>query len=130
MIDTALCLYLPVTVTADMDPPSSVLDGTPSSEPLRFNVMDGSAFSINCSVMFTSTYSNATVEFYKDGNLLVTDPRKTDVTLSSHAEGLSIVVTLAFHNFTQDHNGLYMCNVTSEEPVVSNTQNYRWYHSG
>jgi hypothetical protein len=60
----------------------------------------------------------------------VTDSLQTDVTLSSRAEGLSIVVTLAFHNFTQDHNGLYMCNVTSEEPMVSNTQNYRWYHSG
>ena len=113
-----------------MDPPSSALDNNPSSEPLRFNVMDGSAFSINCSVRFTSPFSNATVEFYKYGNLLVTDPRKTDVTLSSHAEGLSIVVTLSFHNFTQDHNGLYMCNVTSEVPKISNTQNYRWYYTG
>jgi hypothetical protein len=73
----SVLVYELATVTADMDPPSSALDNTPSSEPLRFNVMDGSAFSINCSVMFTSTYSNATVEFYKDGALLVTDPLKT-----------------------------------------------------
>jgi hypothetical protein len=99
----SVLVYELATVTADMDPPSSALDNTPSSEPLRFNVMDGSAFSINCSVMFTSTYSNATVEFYKDGALLVTDPLKT---LKLPSDG-PLVLEAEFGGVYYNHTWVY-----------------------
>ena len=113
-----------------MDPPPNVLTNTPSSNPLRYNIIEGGIFSINCSVMFTEPYSSASVEFYKDGSRLANSSLLPNVTVATETDDLTIVITLSFLNFNPVHNGLYVCNVSSDMPGISNTRNHRFYHTG
>ena len=113
-----------------MDPPPSVLANTPSSDPLRFNIIEGGVFTINCSVTFTEPHSSANVEFYKDGSHLTNTSLLPNITVTTETDDYTIVITLSFLNFDPVHNGLYMCNVSSDAPTISNTRNHRFYHTG
>ena len=113
-----------------MDPPPNVLANTPSSDPLRFNIIEGGVFTINCSVMFTVPYSGASVEFYKDGSCLTNTSLLPNITVTTEKDDSTIVTTLSFLSFDPVHNGLYMCNVSSDAPAISNTRNHRFYHTG
>ena len=113
-----------------MDPPPNALANTPSSDPLRYNIIEGGVFTINCSVTFTEPYSSASVEFYKDGSRLANSSLPPNVTVATETDDLTIVITLSFLNFVPVHNGLYVCNVSSDVPAISNTRNHRFYHTG
>ena len=113
-----------VNITANMDPPLSALANTPSPDPLRYNIMEGGVFTINCSVTFTEPYSFAIVELYKDSDVV-----QNAISFDSDMDVESV---LNFSDFQSSDSGLYYCNVTvfSDNSSHTDTSNYRTYHTG
>ena len=113
-----------VNITANMDPPLSALANTPSSDPFRYNIIEGGVFTINCSVTFTEPYFSASVEFYKDSSVV-----QNVISLDG---GMDVESVLTFSDFQSSDGGLYYCNVTvfSDNSSHTDTSNYRAYHTG
>ena len=112
-----------INITANMDPPLSALANTPSSDPWRYNVIEGGVFTINCSVTFTEPYSVAVVEFYKDFSVVQNE--------ISYESGMDVVSVLNFSDFQSSNNGLYYCFVTVFSDNSSYISiNHRAYHTG
>ena len=118
-----------INITVSMDPPLSVLANTPSSDPLRYNIIEGGNFTINCSVTFTEPYYSARVGFYKYCNRLDEYSVVQDATFLDNGTVESV---LTFSDFQSSNSGYYDCyvEVFSDNSSYSDASNYREYHTG